>query len=248
MIDFKAPFYSAKNIFVEIHCEGQEKEAAMALATPLKWPFETTFYAFILHDRDINENGEKKPSHYHLFAETNTKQGKVKWLDALQKVFPFLPREALTVSAVQSERSCLRYLVHRDNPEKWQYDTEEVYTSAKKRFERAFEEVKDSNPSWDTIASWKSEEDIYQTVGLSNYHKAKEVWRDTQNAIERDFEIKELEERIKGYCDLEKDFINDLKHLQNMVSDHVKKGEKLPPIFSEFSKEIYHLIKKWKRE
>lgn len=199
MIDFKATFYSAKNIFVEVHCEGKEKEVASVLGNPSTWPFKTTFYSYILHDCDSTENGEKKVSHYHVLLLTDTKQGKSKWLDTLSAMFSFLPREAITVSPVQSERSCNRYLIHIDDPEKFQYDRARVFASNPKRFERALEEVKDTNPSWDTICSWNTEEDIYNCVGMSTYHKAKEVWKDTENARIRENMIDALQVEINSY-------------------------------------------------
>lgn len=197
MIDFKADFYSAQNIFVEIHCDGKIKEVGAVLANPSNWPFATKFYSYILHDKDTTETGELKVPHYHLLALTEKKQGKKKWLDTLQDMFPMLPREALTISVVQSERACNRYLTHIDYKDKFQYSSDSVISSNIKRYLRCLEEVKDDNPSWDTICSWTGESDIYEAVGLKNYHRAKEVWKDTYYAQERENEI----DRLKGQLD-----------------------------------------------
>lgn len=221
MIDFKATFYNAQNVFIEIHCEGKIKEVGAVLANPSKWPFSTTFFSYILHDKDLDEEGNLKVPHYHLLAFTDLRQGKRKWLDTLQSMFPFLPREALTISPVQSERQCNRYLTHVDYPEKYQYSQDGITTSNIKRLARAFEPVKDDNPSWETICSWTGESDIYEAVGLKNYHKAKEVWKDTYYAKERENEIDRLKGQLEAlYVELHQ-YQRNMKATLSKVLDEV---------------------------
>lgn len=75
-----------------------------------------------LHDKDENPTGEKKKPHYHiLLCYNNTTTGRaVKALvDELNQPMPM---------PVDSVRGLYRYFVHKDNPEKYQYDEKDITT------------------------------------------------------------------------------------------------------------------------
>lgn len=78
--------------------------------------------AFIspLHDKDVNATGEPKKAHYHvliMFEGPKTKEQAQELFDRIGGV---------GVEVVQSLRGYARYLCHLDNPEKAQYDTNDV--------------------------------------------------------------------------------------------------------------------------
>jgi hypothetical protein len=78
--------------------------------------------AFIspLHDMDINPTGEKKKPHYHvviMFDSTKTKE-------QAENIFKKICGVGCEV--VQSIRGYARYLCHLDNPEKAQYNQDDV--------------------------------------------------------------------------------------------------------------------------
>lgn len=74
-----------------------------------------------LHDKDINPDGTPKKPHYHimlLFEGVKTEaqvRELIKELNAAPKF-----------EIVQSTRGYARYLLHKDNPEKYQYDRSEI--------------------------------------------------------------------------------------------------------------------------
>lgn len=73
-----------------------------------------------LHDKDKNPTGEVKKAHYHIILCYNapTTGNNVKALvDDLNQPIP-LP--------IDSVRGLYRYLTHKDNPEKYQYDEREI--------------------------------------------------------------------------------------------------------------------------
>ena len=78
--------------------------------------------AFIspLHDSDVNPDGEKKKSHYHVLLAYDAP----KTSDQAREVFEKIGGVGCEV--VQSIRGYARYLCHLDNPEKFQYDTDQV--------------------------------------------------------------------------------------------------------------------------
>lgn len=73
-----------------------------------------------LHDRDINPDGEVKKSHYHvtLLFSSNKSYEQVKALtDSVNAPIPI---------KCQSVKGSIRYMVHKDNPEKAQYDWNKI--------------------------------------------------------------------------------------------------------------------------
>ena len=73
-----------------------------------------------LHDRDMNpDNTEKKP-HYHIilnYDNTTTYNNVVRFLEPFNCPIP---------QPLESIRGYYRYLTHKDNPEKFQYDESEI--------------------------------------------------------------------------------------------------------------------------
>lgn len=75
-----------------------------------------------LHDKDINPDGEIKKAHYHiiLIYDGPTTYNNVKQLtDRLNQPIP---------QPLEQVRGYYRYLTHKDNPEKWQYNEEDIKT------------------------------------------------------------------------------------------------------------------------
>ena len=75
-----------------------------------------------LHDIDINPTGEPKKAHYHIILcySGPTSYNVVKQLtDSLNQPIP---------QALEQVRGYYRYLTHKDNPEKAQYDDNDIKT------------------------------------------------------------------------------------------------------------------------
>lgn len=73
-----------------------------------------------LHDKDINEDGEEKKEHYHitlLFPSVKTYEQVKAITDSLNSPIPV---------ACQSVKGSIRYMVHKDNPEKHQYSWADI--------------------------------------------------------------------------------------------------------------------------
>lgn len=78
--------------------------------------------AFIspLHNMDVNPDGESKKEHYHVIIMFDN----VKTCDQAQSIFNLIGGVGCEV--VQSIRGYARYLCHLDNPEKAQYNVDDV--------------------------------------------------------------------------------------------------------------------------
>lgn len=75
-----------------------------------------------LHDKDVNPTGEKKKSHYHVllvYSGPTTYNAVAKFTASLNATIP---------QALESVRGMYRYFSHKDNPEKYQYDENEITT------------------------------------------------------------------------------------------------------------------------
>lgn len=83
-----------------------------------------TFYAFILHDKDVRDDGSLKKPHYHLYMEYQATSHKGLAQD-VKNAFPMFQR----VVKVNNKVSALRYLTHKDHPNKFQYETSAVVTN-----------------------------------------------------------------------------------------------------------------------
>lgn len=73
-----------------------------------------------LHDQDVNSTGEPKKPHYHVLIMFEG----VKTQDQAEAIFDLIG--GVGCEKVQSIRGYARYLCHLDNPEKVQYNTEDV--------------------------------------------------------------------------------------------------------------------------
>ena len=77
-------------------------------------------YAIIIHDKDLLEGGQPKKRHFHIvmtFSNATTIGAVARWLQI----------ESQWIEKIRTTtKSAMLYLVHRNNPEKYQYSAEEV--------------------------------------------------------------------------------------------------------------------------
>lgn len=73
-----------------------------------------------LHDKDLNPNGEPKKAHYHILLMFDS----VKTQSQAKEVFDLI--NGVGCEIVKSIRGYARYLCHLDNPEKYQYNIDDV--------------------------------------------------------------------------------------------------------------------------
>lgn len=76
-------------------------------------------WCYILHDRDVNEDGTPKKSHYHVYGKLDTAR-------TPQAVSNALGVGVASLRSVSSWRGAVRYAVHLDHPEKYQYSSDDV--------------------------------------------------------------------------------------------------------------------------
>lgn len=75
-----------------------------------------------LHDKDINPTGEPKKPHYHvilIYGSPTTYNNVKAFTDKLNQPIP---------QPLEQVRGYYRYLTHKDNPEKYQYNEQDIQT------------------------------------------------------------------------------------------------------------------------
>lgn len=82
------------------------------------------WYWYIFHDRDLDENGTIKKKHLHLVCFDSSPATISKAVKNFEGCT--LPN---CVEACKSGRAMLRYLIHKDDPDKFQYESKDVQTN-----------------------------------------------------------------------------------------------------------------------
>lgn len=95
------------------------------------------YYAYIFHDSDLDDNGQLKSRHIHFVA-----QGR----HSLKKWSKLLGIPDFMIELPNNFRSCNRYLIHIDDPKKFQYDKSLVITNRPIRFECYLTDNSEVNP------------------------------------------------------------------------------------------------------
>lgn len=73
-----------------------------------------------LHDLDTTEDGEIKKAHWHIVALFSGKKSYEQVKEYTDKINSPIPQKCADV------RASVRYLIHLDNPEKYQYNREDI--------------------------------------------------------------------------------------------------------------------------
>lgn len=79
-------------------------------------------WCYVLHDKDFNDDGTPKKAHYHVYGKLDTPRNP-------QSVANSLCVGVASLRAVSSWRGAVRYTVHLDNPDKYQYSVDDVVSN-----------------------------------------------------------------------------------------------------------------------
>lgn len=85
-------------------------------------------YAYIKHDKDVLEDGSIKKEHYHVVVSFSN----YRWRNAISNEL------GITINYIEKVRNienALKYLIHYNNSNKYQYDIEEVKGTLKHKLD-----------------------------------------------------------------------------------------------------------------
>lgn len=149
---------------------GQKKNKSPASRTQSKtftlelyldWTFLTNIlahiqkqrYWLILHDKDKFDDGTDKKPHIHVVVEYGNKRD----LSSVKAEYKMLGMEERFVDTC-NKRAMIRYLIHKDNPEKYQYDKSKVDTNDPRALEEALTDILDQSAQLHMLMDWIDEQ------------------------------------------------------------------------------------------
>lgn len=151
----------AKNWFVLLYQDDPTHVKCLELLNSGNHEYD---WVACLHDSDKKDDGELKKAHYHvLFRFKNAV-----WNTALAAD---LGIQVNYTSRVESWNKAARYLVHKDNPDKFQYEKEKLFGSDT---DKALNAIAKGNPDEEQIVAVAIIEYIYSIPG---YIKTAELVR-----------------------------------------------------------------------
>lgn len=140
-------------------------------------------YAFILHDCDINAEGEEKTPHIHLYAEFTASGRRLGTYLNLLASYTLLNPLAISVEKATDPEAVIQYLIHKNAPEKYQYPVEQVITNIPKDELEMIMSHEDTAFTVDYIQSvWNDTKpfkaDFIRIIGLERYRLYRNVIKD----------------------------------------------------------------------
>lgn len=147
-------------------------------SAPVGWistleSFHVPFCVSPLHEFDKNPTGELKKAHFHVVIAFSGKKSYEQVYDICKSINQPRPE------VVNDIRSMVRYLIHRDNPEKFQYDKRLIQAFNGFNFRNYFEFSKEEK--YDIIADmldFIDDNHIVEIATFSQYCRAcnREKW------------------------------------------------------------------------
>lgn len=143
-------------------------------------------WAYILHDKDVDENGELKKPHIHWVGRATPR--------CLSVVSNFLGLPENDIEVVKNFDNMVMYLIHLNDIDKFQYSPDDVETNLPNigQILRRLSEgqvVKDLasaklQKSWYDLIQYSVETDSYDVL-RRNWGLIKLVWEESQNQVSK---------------------------------------------------------------
>lgn len=111
-----------------------ENVEAEKIARYIEINYKKLKYAYCVHNADKKENGEPKATHYHFVIWSDTPFTLTKLLTDLD-----IPERWL--EKIRNKKNAIRYLIHLDHPEKFQYDRNEIVTNDIRYISECLDEI-----------------------------------------------------------------------------------------------------------
>lgn len=159
--------------------------------TSIKTELNAYSYFAIIHDKDVNELGQEKTKHLHLILLSSEKSSGLDILAMLCKLLN-CKEVQISIDKVYNIRQDIRYLIHEDQPQKYQYSRNEIITNRKAYLWTCLEDEKE----YKTFTIEDCEKaitvehldliDLMKRYGLEQYKKNRVVMIDIINAFLRE--------------------------------------------------------------
>ena len=149
-------------------------------------------YVYIIHDKDVKENGEIKNKHLHIVCELKERKRLSSLLNIICDYFKYKNPNGIEVDKVISWECCIQYLIHKNDLDKYQYDRKEVISNIDYNELCIIFDSTNQNISMDYLIYLCSTRnnmlDIMRALGLGYYTKYRNVIRDILDVLYRERE------------------------------------------------------------
>lgn len=118
-----------------------------------------------IHDKDLNADDTEKKIHQHLliyFSSLKSYNQVIKYTDQLNGTIPIIVHDC---------NAMIRYFIHKDNPEKYPYDINDLIPFSGFDYQKAFTNYTSEELIYETIEKHIYENKIYNFAGLVQYLK-----------------------------------------------------------------------------
>lgn len=147
-------------------------------------------WAYIVHSLDTLEDGTPKTPHIHLYAELNVCQRLLTTLNKLADCLDCDTRQ-ISVEKCQSMEGAIQYMIHRDNPEKYQYPPSDIRCSFDESELKTILESEGGTLSLERIigvcGSAPNLTEVIRKIGVPHYVKYRnlilDIWKSVHGRI-----------------------------------------------------------------
>jgi hypothetical protein len=131
-----------------------------------------------------------------------------------------VPKETISVQKCSSLKQQVRYLIHKDQAEKYQFDASEILTND---IETTNEHLSDYlQPTTTLINNWlqngANKIELFQMIGLKNYQSMTSVINSLTNGLTYEMQIQELKRLVEALRE-ENSFLKHLCDKNNIALD-----------------------------
>lgn len=118
-----------------------------------------------LHDKDVNPTGEPKKAHYHVMLMFSG----VKTMEQVQEICSHFG--GIQPRSISNAQGMARYFIHMDNPEKYQYNREDIRNFSGADWSSLVQTSKDRYDTLDEIIEECVQKKIISYSDLVNHYR-----------------------------------------------------------------------------
>lgn len=144
-------------------------------------------YAYILHDKDILDNGSPKTPHIHLVALLNSSRCRLSTTMNNLSAATGVNEMAISIEKANDFNGSIQYLIHKNNSDKYQYNVLDIMSNLPKGELDVYLYTEGGGVSIETLVAIvkqnRSVIDIIRAIGLQNYRLYRNVIWDIYTEI-----------------------------------------------------------------
>lgn len=144
-------------------------------------------YAFILHDKDVLEDGVKKTNHIHLVALMKTNRKRLSTILGDMSSYIGVNTLAISIDKMSDIVGSLQYLVHKNNADKHKYELTAITTNISSGEMATYMASDSKSMSIEyligVVEKNRSKIEIMRIIGLTYYHLYRHVINDIYKEV-----------------------------------------------------------------